>query len=1230
MNKLDRLRLHGWLLAVFLGSLVTTAGFAAQPGIPIAGRVLDAEGGPLAGATVTLAAEASEYEATKLVLAGNTRPAPLLTVSSDDQGWFSLEAPEAGLWRVTVESRGHVSMRNRLLPLVDVAVLPPVRLVPATTHVVVVKDPAGGAVAGAQVWAAGDQRWNAGRRDGWSPTGRFVLSDQAGKAALPRATDEALQVYAYAPGFALPKRQGAPAGRATTEIVLESGVSFDIVFENPQGDPLVGAAVRLGSGGASAGLLGADGRFRLTMVPDRSLPFDVTTASGQQQGGTFNLSAEALKEIEAGEPQVMRLPEPIVVEGRVVEDSSRRPIPGALVWNPSEARFAVRTDRQGQYRMTLREASRIALQAAAVGYAVNGTEVHAEGPGRSDAPTLVLRPAGSVIGRVVDGEGAPVAGADVRVQPDVGHDFSAIGYQSGSRARSVSLPDGRFYFATLPPKIDWQVIVRAAGFAEARRAVRSGGELEIVLVAPNKARGVVVDTTGVPIAGAQVLLIPVPNEPGVAMGASYDRELWLRDAASYPQDTADEEGRFEITGLAPGPVVLGAKADGFAPTIRETLTIDDLPVTELGRIRLQPAVTLEGVVVDTDDRPVEGAEISWYDGRLGGPAASRMGELLDPAGLRTTTQLDGRFEIDPLTAGATVELSVSAEGFVRERIVGLIAPTEKPSSAADRVRVVIRRGATLAGTVVDGNDDPVGGARLRVGRVDRSIGIGSGQETQHGRTNAEGRFEIGGVRPGTLFVHVQTRERGSARHDGIELGPGERRDDLRLVLDPQVILRGRLTDSQGRMIEGATVLAMANSGADPFAGHASDETDGDGAYRLVLEAPGTFRVSVRQENVMRVEEMLTLEAGDQRHDFLVPSGHKVSGTVLDTDGTPVVGARVTIGGQGQHYAAPRGVRTDEAGRFEIDGVENGTYYLDAHAQLSAPPAAPSTTQSSSRSSAHLDTLVVENEDRSDVVLRLTRGAVVRGRIVGLTDGEREQVRVELMRLGVWGPRAARIESGGTSYRLEHVGPGAWSIMARLPSGRLVSEQIEVADGDQERSLDLVFETGWTATGQVTMNGEPLAGARIAASSSSGSTGSARTDREGRYRLEGLSSGTVHIQVMAADGRMIELRTVELAADIELSFALETISITGQVVTADGVPIAGASVVLVQGQRVHYGSGGQTVTTPNGSFALTATRAGTVVLRVDHLAYAATEHAVEVVRGAGANNVTITLAPAETP
>lgn len=118
-----------------------------------------------------------------------------------------------------------------------------------------------------------------------------------------------------------------------------------------------------------------------------------------------------------------------------------------------------------------------------------------------------------------------------------------------------------------------------------------------------------------------------------------------------PRDWSDDTGVYTITGVTPGRVTLTVHISGYAPELKifevtsgETTKID---------VKLRQAMTLSGLVVDQDNKPIPGAyiETTLWRGR----------STLD---LRTITDTQGQFSLEN-TPPDEFEISVRAAEFSR-------------------------------------------------------------------------------------------------------------------------------------------------------------------------------------------------------------------------------------------------------------------------------------------------------------------------------------------------------------------------------------------------------------------------------------------------------------------------------------------------------------------------------------------------------------------------------------
>lgn len=197
--------------------------------------------------------------------------------------------------------------------------------------------------------------------------------------------------------------------------------------------------------------------------------------------------------------------------------------------------------------------------------------------------------------------------------------------------------------------------------------------------------GVVLDPDGRPSAGARVTC---REDPSVSA-------------------STDEGGRFELP----------AEADGCTATAAQP-PFGDAEPTRLARgrenvLRLIAAGAIEGVVVDESGRPVEDYLLAIESfvpsgsgaGAPGAGAGARGGEA------RKIHDPGGAFRWDDLAPGRYV-LAASADGRPPARSSGVDVT---PGSTARRVRIVLPRGATLRGTVIDADSRaPIAQAQIEL------------------------------------------------------------------------------------------------------------------------------------------------------------------------------------------------------------------------------------------------------------------------------------------------------------------------------------------------------------------------------------------------------------------------------------------------------------------------------------------------------------------------------------
>jgi protocatechuate 3,4-dioxygenase beta subunit len=431
-----------------------------------------------------------------------------------------------------------------------------------------------------------------------------------------------------------------------------------------------------------------------------------------------------------------------------------------------------------------------------------------------------------VAGRVVDSEGAAVAGARLRLRPP----GSAVRWEvdAPGELETASGGDGGFRFPALAAEDGRRLRVDHVGFAplEVQAPPGTSDVLELVLAAGGAVIGRVIDGQGEPLPGTRVRLFRVPETDGRI-------DQILSSPLEIAEAVAGERGAFAFDRLAGGRYELAA---AHPEHVTQTVTVPELSpgtVVNLGSIELAPGAPLTGMVVDSQGRPLAGAELQAY------PTSGEMLRRWDI--LRGQSGDDGRFELTGMPLDASLELDTGHPDHLSDiRYVTL--PLERP------LRIELARAGRVFGRV-----SLLQGA----GATSQAVGI-------------DGRFLFRRVAPGTYHLtasapglvlagpppEVEVTESPLPAIDLVLVGGGEIYGELRgLTADqPSEVWIAAYceqcgSDSARRMVPaepgGRYRLAGLEPGrwmvvaVDPATGRSArgevEVEEGGGAYRLDLD-----------------------------------------------------------------------------------------------------------------------------------------------------------------------------------------------------------------------------------------------------------------------------------------------------------------------------------------------------------------------------------------------------------
>jgi RNA polymerase sigma-70 factor (ECF subfamily) len=508
---------------------------------------------------------------------------------------------------------------------------------------------------------------------------------------------------------------------------------------------------------------------------------------------------------------------------------------------------------------------------------------------------LVLAHRHAVSGRAVDRDGRALAGCDIRLSPSAGR------YDVGDLVAS-SDGEGRFALVSTEP------LAFAWGSARGQRASRivpisaATTDIELVLGEPGvELRGRVVDPRGAPLRGAAVAVVH-----------SADMEL----ATGYAR--TGDDGGFALGDLAPGEVAVVARRAGFGSVAR----IVDLDGAREVTLQLTEPATLRGRVLAADGRPL--AFHSLF------AEVSPQSWALSDAFLRslcTATDASGAYVLDDLPAAPVRVRVVSADGqsWIAERHFDFQPAEQAVWDAQEsglpeiRGRVRDRAGAPVANAIVVAT--PLTGGDERVRRYRRKLGV----------TGADGGFVLQRAERDVryrLTVHAESAgepDEFSALGAVDAVRAGTR--GVEIAAEPRpatAAIRGRLLEPSGgalvaRRLPGSAMRAVA--------------VDAEGGFVLDGLLPGSYRLGVgRADRGWEWLPEIVLHDGTRRDvGTIVPAARaSLVVEVRDAAGAPVFAAELRLAG------VDRALRTDAAGRCEIDDLVPGEYALGVSGAACVP------------------------------------------------------------------------------------------------------------------------------------------------------------------------------------------------------------------------------------------------------------------------------------------------------
>lgn len=896
-----------------------------QPGGRIAGRVLGADGKPLADAIVTAAAS----DGALFTMAREGRSAQ----RTGDDGAFVFDGIVAGNKYTVRATKEGLSSREE----------GPIQVEAGTDRGdVELKLEAGASLAFRLVTAQEvpvkdlDLRLQStGRRRGFGMAGNDVDRDKIaplgdGKFQIKALDAGTFDVTLMPVDFsdvtreAIKLKSGETTDLGTLRVKESKSIAGKIA--DAAGQPVAGATI---SGFSLEGEArfsrearsGADGTYRLSGLGDQPLRSLTVRAEGyaeanregavpgdtsvdftlektgsivgrvQLRGGTVPAAFRVQAFPEAKETQE-RPGFRIVLGGRAEEDQ-------------------IFTDATGNFRLDGVNPGTVTVTATSDGKApTRKSGVKVVSDQIVDAGTIILDDGRALRGRVVAAkDDAPIPGATVSVSEPQGMRMMSTGRDTAA-GLAISALDGRFEISGLEPRT-YAVDASQPDYSpnSGRVEINPDADSEdfvIKLSRGGSITGLVRDAQKATLPNVSVLLTKVPMGGG-------------------PQTVSTgPDGRYTFEKIAPGPYMVIRAPTGGGPLMLfggmqqvdvregETTTHD---IDEAAKITVTGRVTKGG-------QPVASSMLFFTQSTSGGP----------PTDLKQSrTDADGRYQIG-LDAAGTYAVTVAA---MRSMWVGSgsgisIQVPDQPNAVVD----ITVKSAGIAGHVTGNEGKPVSGA---VVTVTPSGTAGSG-EGGHGRpgtqdsSDPDGSFLVDGLNPGVYNVNVAAVGYRNAQPSPVTISNDSDVPSLDIRLEPGRSVRGRVVDANGNGIASAYVFVAAagsQSGRDMLPA----VSDVNGTFVITAPADGAIDLTAVASGFPPAR--LTGVQPQDGVDVMMRaprSGH-IRVSVLDAAGHPVpdasIGCQAVPDFLGAGYTRMFGdvPKTDTNGTATVNALGPGAYEL---------------------------------------------------------------------------------------------------------------------------------------------------------------------------------------------------------------------------------------------------------------------------------------------------------------
>jgi protocatechuate 3,4-dioxygenase beta subunit len=1103
-----------------------------------------------------------------------------------------------------------------------------------------------------------------GRRDSELPLGRpdlWTRADQSGAFSFEGvAAGEERTVFVMADAAAPERFRGLVSDRAASLTLPRGATLMGEVFSLPEQSVLSQAQVRVVEESMNfleETFTSGRGTFQMHFLPPGST--DISAAAPRHaRGSRSNLLTRADR---ITSDVRLNLTSGVTISGQVRNQITNEPIAMAEVglFRRGDERTSVETDSGGSFVVEHVAPGTWVLDADAPRYLRSRPLNFSVEEANLFGMDLLLEPSAVIQGRFADTDGRPVVGASVGSRyvgrggwgGGRGGGPGGRGGRWGFQLSTFTDAQGRYTLEDVQPDRELRVVGlhpdHARGESETVR-VEPGALLEPVNVTMTDGGtivGKVIDMDGRAIAEAEVRqgLEEGGGGPGGGRGGGIRgvQAILLRAVQDGENVThSRSNGTFRFEHLAPGSYSVVARTPEHAYEVAQNIVVAEGMETDEIVIQLREGVEILGSVVDQAGVPIVDAQVS-----------ARLMERDRPMFERTVTDAEGLFRLTGLDE-RTFTLSAGAEGYDQ-------TSQEVPAPSAG-VEIVLDRGGSISGHVVDAlSGAPIPQFSIEAARQGRGggrggpfgggpFGGGGGGRISGSFSDPSGHFEIEGLVAGEWTLTAVSPGHSPGEVTDVPVSNEGQTEGVTILMKTGATVRGQVVNAADEPIIGAVVemddqpqAQNAWGGPPQFNRRLQDVrqvTDENGEFTITGVLPGEQELRAEAAGHMgsRVD-IVVPETGDPNPVTITlhQGGRLVGRVVSSLDGKSVQGARIAL--PDESYVEDmawelvnRGATTSADGSFLMTMVPAGNLRLE----VSHPDFAEFETQ---------PFVIREGRETNTGDIALSGG----GRIFGYAfDAEGDLVAgARVTANGPNGTEAAQTNEDG-EFSFDRLTPGSYRVSLNQGGGRngtQVSQSVTVRE-DEETEVVLAREPGFTVSGTVTDEGQPVEGIEVrltllGGENPLGESGVAQSDAQGDYSIENLSPGEYSVDVTQRQRRnRIPLRRDTLtirSGDVTNNIALPRSTISGRVTNTAGDGINRAEVAILRDDvnditsliGFNFSGSETTRTNGNGEYELERVEEGsfTLVARRSADGYAYATEDITLGYGEALTDVNFTLA-----